>query len=86
MCDGGGRGERSDKRRKPRGGSLIYLYGTACTADPSGDGRISKVGSKLQPVESGDRSKVNLGDHARFGGGTRLERIRGDAKRSQRPV
>ena len=44
VCGGGGSGQRGDRRGKSRRCSLIYLYGTACTADPSRNGGISKAG------------------------------------------
>lgn len=49
MRGGGGRGQRGDKSGKSRGYGLIYLDGTACRANPSGDGCISKAEVEIAP-------------------------------------
>ena len=49
MCGGSGTGQRGDKGGRARGYCLIYLYGTACTADPSGNGCISKAEIETAP-------------------------------------
>ena len=38
VCGGGGNGRRGKKGGNPRRPSLIYRYGSACTADVSRDG------------------------------------------------
>lgn len=93
MCSGGGSGQRGEKRGKSRRCSLIYLYGTACTADPSRNGVYPGLGwdcsrsdfdagwQVFRPIHETKEVDRELGEDEEIAGEARDQDERSEASR-----